>query len=86
MTNRQGATPKILAESVYKSYSIDGKREQVLDGVGLSVGSGEFVSIIGPSGCGKSTLLNIIAGLDEPDAGTLGLDGDPAQKRLGSIG
>src|SRR5262245_38055658 len=43
--------------------------------VDLEVAGGEFVSIIGPSGCGKSTLLRIIAGLDAPDAGTVGWDG-----------
>lgn len=78
--------PKISADSVYKSYMIDGKREEVLAGVELTVNSGELVSIIGPSGCGKSTLLNIIAGLDQPDAGTVELDGDSEANRLGSIG
>ncbi|HEX9470018.1 MAG TPA: ATP-binding cassette domain-containing protein, partial [Bradyrhizobium sp.] len=34
-----------------------------------SVASGEFVTVVGPSGCGKSTLFNIVAGLEEPDAG-----------------
>ena len=40
----------------------------------LQVGSGELVAIIGESGSGKSTLLNIIAGLDQPDAGELTID------------
>ncbi len=78
--------PKIGADSVYKSYMIAGKREPVLDGVQLTVNPGEFVSIIGPSGCGKSTLLNIIAGLDQADAGTVELDGDPNVDRLGRVG
>lgn len=78
--------PKIWADSVYKSYMVDGKREQVLDGVELTVNTGELVSIIGPSGCGKSTLLNIIAGLDRPDAGTVELDGDRDGDRLGKVG
>ena len=42
---------------------------QALDGFDLSVATGEFVTVVGPSGCGKSTLFNIVAGLDEPDAG-----------------
>ncbi len=42
---------------------------QALDGFGLDVQPGEFVTVVGPSGCGKSTLFNIVAGLDEPDAG-----------------
>jgi ABC-type nitrate/sulfonate/bicarbonate transport system ATPase subunit len=57
----------------------------VLDGVDLEVGRGEFLSIIGPSGCGKSTLLNIVAGLDVPSAGDVALDGDTANPRLGRV-
>lgn len=54
-----------------------------LDGVSLSVGDGEFASLVGPSGCGKSTLLNLIAGLDTPDAGEIWVDGvalDPGER------
>ncbi|MBV9583569.1 MAG: ABC transporter ATP-binding protein [Alphaproteobacteria bacterium] len=43
---------------------------EAIDGVDLSVASGEFLSLVGPSGCGKSTLLRIIAGLSEPSRGT----------------
>ena len=42
---------------------------QALDGFGLDVQPGEFVTVVGPSGCGKSTLFNLVAGLDEPDDG-----------------
>src|SRR6476469_3016320 len=42
-----------------------------IDGIDLTVSSGEFVAILGPSGCGKSTLLRIIAGLYKPDAGKI---------------
>ncbi len=49
-----------------------------LDDVTLSVGKGEFFSLLGPSGCGKTTLLRLIAGLDLPDAGTLRLNGKDA--------
>jgi NitT/TauT family transport system ATP-binding protein len=42
-----------------------------LDGVDLEVRAGEVVAIVGPSGCGKSTLLEILAGLQEPDEGTV---------------
>ncbi|MBN9107971.1 MAG: ABC transporter ATP-binding protein [Pseudonocardia sp.] len=50
----------------------------VLDGVSLDARSGELVSIIGPSGCGKSTLFNVLAGLVEPDGGSVLVDGSPA--------
>jgi NitT/TauT family transport system ATP-binding protein len=46
-----------------------------LDGFGLTVDQGQFVSIVGPSGCGKSTFLKIVAGLIQPTAGTVLLDG-----------
>jgi NitT/TauT family transport system ATP-binding protein len=45
--------------------------------ISFSVGQGEFIALIGPSGCGKSTLLHIMAGLSEPTAGTVSLNGVP---------
>ena len=86
MSDGVGTYAKLRATSISKSYSIDGQRVPVLSGIDLSVGAGEFVSIIGPSGCGKSTLLNIIAGLEEPDSGVVELEGDPSNRRLGQIG
>jgi multiple sugar transport system ATP-binding protein len=44
-----------------------------VDGVSLTIGSGEFLVLVGPSGCGKSTLLRMIAGLEEATAGTLSI-------------
>jgi spermidine/putrescine transport system ATP-binding protein len=57
-----------------------------LNSVSLDVKPGEFFSLLGPSGCGKTTLLRLIAGLDQPDAGSLVLDGEnllrlPANER-----
>ena len=54
-----------------KSY--DGLR--VVDGVNLSIATGEFVAIVGPSGAGKTTLLQILGSLDRPDSGTVSYDG-----------
>ena len=53
--------------------AFDGQR--VLDGIDLSVASGEVVGVLGPSGSGKSTLLRVIAGLITPDRGTVTIDG-----------
>lgn len=49
----------------------------VLDGVDLTVASGEIVTVVGPSGCGKSTLLRTLAGLLSPLAGEVSQDGRP---------
>lgn len=57
----------------------EGGRTVALSDVSLNVGEGEFVSLIGHSGCGKTTLLRLIAGLDEPQAGRLLLDGEPIE-------
>ncbi|MCM3656453.1 ABC transporter ATP-binding protein [Agromyces mediolanus] len=51
---------------------------QVLDGIDLEVGEGEFVCLLGASGCGKSTLLNLVAGLDAPTSGSIEVPGDGA--------
>ena len=54
-----------------------------LDGIDLTVGEGEFISLIGPSGCGKSTLLRLIGDLLQPTAGHIEVFGKPAhQARL----
>jgi len=77
---------KIKLQSISKSFSIDGKKKLVLDGINLTVTKGEFVSIIGPSGCGKTTLLNVIGGLEEPNEGVIEIEDVPSDRRLGRIG
>ncbi|HET8547882.1 MAG TPA: ABC transporter ATP-binding protein [Bryobacteraceae bacterium] len=55
----------------------EGKRTvTALDGINLSVGRGEMVSLVGPSGSGKSTLLNLIGGLDRATSGDILVDGE----------
>jgi NitT/TauT family transport system ATP-binding protein len=58
---------------------------EALAGIDLSVGRGEFLSLLGPSGCGKSTLLRVIAGLTPPSAGTTRLAVDHAPGRIGFV-
>ena len=53
----------------------EGGRLAALDGVDLSVGANEFVTLLGPSGCGKTTLLRAISGFERLDGGTIMLDG-----------
>ncbi|MEQ9040599.1 MAG: sn-glycerol-3-phosphate ABC transporter ATP-binding protein UgpC [Silicimonas sp.] len=53
----------------------------VIHGVDLQIGDGEFVVFVGPSGCGKSTLLRLIAGLDDPTSGDILLKG----KRVNNV-
>lgn len=50
-----------------------------VDGVDLDIAEGEFFSMLGPSGSGKTTVLRLIAGFDEPTAGTIELAGKPVQ-------
>src|SRR6478672_1050385 len=47
---------------------------EALRDVSLRLQGGDFLALLGPSGCGKSTLLRLIAGLDQPDSGTLRWD------------
>ena len=56
-----------------------GQRYTAVAGVSLTVGAGEFVSVVGPTGCGKSTLLNVGAGLLQPSTGTVTVFGQPLQ-------
>lgn len=58
-----------------KSFTIDGRKLPVLEGISLNIRPGEFVSIVGASGCGKSTLLRLIVGLDTEYSGEIRLDG-----------
>ena len=48
-----------------------------LDDVSLTIGAGEFFSLLGPSGCGKTTLLRMLAGFDQPSEGTISIAGEP---------
>lgn len=68
----------IEIESLGKNYCLaDGKNEAVFQEFNLSVHSGQVVGLWGPNGCGKTTLLNTVAGLLQPDAGMVRINGKP---------
>ena len=70
--------PILSLEGVTKRYAgSGGEVTEVLGGIDLDVREGEFVAILGFSGAGKTTLINAIAGLIEPDAGSISLRGQP---------
>src|ERR1700753_2999783 len=67
--------PAVRAENVRRDYTMGGNVIPAVDGVSLSIGSGEFVALLGQSGSGKSTLLNLLAGLDRPTSGAVLVQG-----------
>jgi NitT/TauT family transport system ATP-binding protein len=72
---RQTEPAGIDLRDVVKAYDVSGQGVNVLDHVDLVVPRGAFCALVGPSGCGKSTILRILAGLTEPDAGEILVDG-----------
>ncbi|HEY2216817.1 MAG TPA: ABC transporter ATP-binding protein [Solirubrobacteraceae bacterium] len=84
-----------LRELVKHFPAVSGSPIRAVDGVSLSVNTGEFVALYGPSGSGKTTLLMLIAALLRPDSGSIRLDdcdvsalsdGDAARYRLHELG
>jgi NitT/TauT family transport system ATP-binding protein len=65
----------IVVKEVSKTHGRGKDAVVALDRVGFEVRKGEIVCIVGASGCGKSTLLHLIAGLEKPTAGALGVSG-----------
>jgi nitrate/nitrite transport system ATP-binding protein len=71
----------LVIENIVKAYrKPDGSQFVVLDGIDLTIGEQEYVSVIGHSGCGKSTLLRIVAGLEKPTDGLVTLEGKAIRK------
>jgi putative ABC transport system ATP-binding protein len=82
-------SPAVAARSLYRFFRAGEEETLALQGVSLEVAAGELVAIVGPSGSGKSTLLGCLAGLDEPDGGTVWIEGrrmshrpEPVRARL----
>ena len=66
-----GTSVAIALERVTKRFG----KTAAVDDVSLSIGDGEFFSLLGPSGCGKTTTLRMIAGFEQPDEGRIVLQG-----------
>ena len=75
-------------KEIKKSFT---EGEAVLDNISLEISKGEFITLLGSSGCGKTTTLRIIAGLEQPDAGNVWLDGrevtglEPNQRDVNTV-
>ncbi|MFW3168688.1 ABC transporter ATP-binding protein [Geodermatophilus sp. CPCC 206100] len=71
-----GAQAQLEVSAVDKVYQARRGEVHALSDVNLSIGKGEFISLVGRSGCGKTTLLRILAGLLAPSSGTVTADGE----------
>ena len=72
---RRAMHPVIELHAIQKVYATGDTEVRALDGVSLTIETGEFVAIMGPSGSGKSTLMNVLGCLDRPTSGRYVLDG-----------
>jgi ABC-type lipoprotein export system ATPase subunit len=63
--------PAFRVEGVHKHYRLTGHDIPVLQGVDLTVPTGEWTALTGPSGCGKTTLLHLLGALDQPSSGSI---------------
>jgi putative ABC transport system ATP-binding protein len=70
----------IEINQITKIYQMGNVMVTALDGISLTVQSGEFLAIMGPSGSGKSTLMNILGCLDRPTSGTYLLEGEDVSR------
>ena len=72
----QVKAPAVAASAVTRRYGDGESAVDALRGVTLEVPAGQFTAVMGPSGSGKSTLMHLLAGLDTPSSGTVGIGGE----------
>jgi len=81
-TSSKSMPPIISCQGIALAFGSRTAKQQVLSDLSLDVQSSQIVSLLGPSGCGKSTLLRIVAGLIEPDAGEIIVDGELVSRNM----
>lgn len=77
MNQNHSGQPVVDLRQIIKRYTVGEREVIILNQVSVTIGGGEFVSIVGPSGSGKSTLLNMITGIDHADEGEVMVLGYP---------
>lgn len=80
--NGPPSAPALVVDGVSKGFGPRPRRVAAIEDVSLSLEAGQFVTIIGPSGCGKTTLLRIVAGLLDPDGGTVSVFGGSVDRAV----
>ncbi len=69
------AAPQLIARNLRRSFRLGARTIEVLQGIDVEVRAGEIVFLCGASGAGKTTLLYTLAGLEEPETGTVNFEG-----------
>ncbi len=72
-------------ENLYKSFSNEKDKVEVLNNINLSIYRGEFLTLFGPNGCGKSTLVNVIAGIESHDRGNIHFHTDKEKPKISFV-
>ena len=89
MSDTRMTVPVLEARNVHKSFRQGPVTLEVLQGVAISIGTGERIAIVGSSGSGKTTLLQILGGLDRPTTGHVLVDGkdihEQSEKERGDL-